>query len=85
MCAESIQLTCGEGKIQSEESRMELTHVWSCPAMLENPGVLGEGVGLRQVKSEGTIQTECQLHTHRIHTHTQAHTRIFLCNNGPNP
>lgn len=54
---------------QSKESRMELTHVWSCPAMLENPGVWGEGVGLRQGKSEGTTQTECQVHTHRIHTH----------------
>lgn len=38
----SIQLTRGKGKIQSEESHMELTHVWSCPAMPGNPGVWGE-------------------------------------------
>lgn len=43
VCVQSIQFTRGEGKIQSEGSHMELTHVWSFPAKPGNPGVWGEG------------------------------------------
>lgn len=94
VCVQSIPFTRGKGQIQSEESHMELTHVWSCPAMPGNPGVWGEDGSWASEESATQINgrkgADSQVnrlpatHAQSPRAHTQPHTQIFPCNS-PDP